>query len=325
MEFDSWVFTSKNAGGNYKIYIHLPAGYDTTKTSYPVLYLTDGDWNMTVATTCINMLRQDYILNEPILVGIGYGEEKNNRSYDLNPDAGGEAFYQFISKELMPVINKRYRTNHDDALYGHSFGGYFTNFVLFNHTETFDKYLIGAIPVWYKFPRTPTKEAKNYFQSHDSLRVEIFMGVGSFEGTTVKEMEAFESYLKKLNYRGATLEMRITPNAGHGGGITQIMEDAISISYCKKHKPLLISKANLRRFVGNYVYEKDSGNVAHIYIQNDKLYFQDPYYLSELKPFKEKSFFIPVNEYVDIIFKDDQMAILFPGDPDRIYYKKKKK
>src|SRR4051812_37251972 len=72
-ELVSWDFHSKIIGEDYTIYVHYPPGYDTTKTKYPVLYMTDGDWNMTVAMNCFRMLRQDYETTEPLIVGIGYG------------------------------------------------------------------------------------------------------------------------------------------------------------------------------------------------------------------------------------------------------------
>src|SRR5688572_13196349 len=60
-------------GDEFTIYVLKTGGYDTTDKKLPVLYMTDGDWNMTVAMNCFSMLRQDYTTHEPLVVGIGYG------------------------------------------------------------------------------------------------------------------------------------------------------------------------------------------------------------------------------------------------------------
>src|ERR1700753_636488 len=74
-----WDYHSVTVNDDYRIYVHVPPGYDTTKRTYPVLYLTDGDWDKNVAINSFNMLRQDYTANEAIIIGIGYGDHPNQR------------------------------------------------------------------------------------------------------------------------------------------------------------------------------------------------------------------------------------------------------
>src|SRR4051812_26881145 len=90
-KIDTWKIHSAAIGEDYTIYVLKTDAYDTTKDKLPALYMTDGDWNMTVAMNCFSMLRQDYITHEPLVVGIGYGTSKNNRSRDLDPATGGPA------------------------------------------------------------------------------------------------------------------------------------------------------------------------------------------------------------------------------------------
>ena len=108
---DTWSIHSNGIGEDYTLYVLRTAAYDTSNIQLPVLYMTDGDWNMTVAMNCFSMLRQDYNTREPLIVGIGYGKGKNQRSRDLSPETGGPAFLTFIEKEVMPFIDKKYRTN----------------------------------------------------------------------------------------------------------------------------------------------------------------------------------------------------------------------
>src|SRR5205809_5028498 len=108
---DTWVIHSSSIGEDYTIYVLRTETYDTTNIRLPVLYMTDGDWNMTVAMNCFRMLRQDYVTREPLIVGIGYGKGQNKRTRDLDPQGGGPAFLNFIEKEVMPFINHQYRKN----------------------------------------------------------------------------------------------------------------------------------------------------------------------------------------------------------------------
>jgi predicted alpha/beta superfamily hydrolase len=165
-------------GENYTLYVLRPAVYDTTSVKLPVLYMTDGDWNMTVAMNCFSMLRQDYDTREPLIVGIGYGKGKNQRFRDLDPATGGPAFLTFIETEVMPFINTRYRTNKEKAIYGYSMGGMFTTYTLFNRPDLFDMVFIGA-------PGNSGGQlmnaARTYFKTHKELKSKVFIGVGSYE------------------------------------------------------------------------------------------------------------------------------------------------
>lgn len=89
---DTWSISSTTIGEDYTLYVLRTAAYDTSNIQLPVLYMTDGDWNMTVAMNCFSMLRQDYNTREPLIVGIGYGKGKNQRFRDLNPESGGTCF-----------------------------------------------------------------------------------------------------------------------------------------------------------------------------------------------------------------------------------------
>ncbi|RYY11106.1 MAG: hypothetical protein EOO04_35805, partial [Chitinophagaceae bacterium] len=117
-KIETWKIHSSVIGEDYTLYVLKTDGYDTTTNRLPVLYMTDGDWNMTVAMNCFSMLRQDYITHEPLVVGIGYGANENKRFRDLDPATGGPNFLSFIEKEVMPFIDKQYRTNDERAIYG---------------------------------------------------------------------------------------------------------------------------------------------------------------------------------------------------------------
>jgi len=234
---DTWSMHSATIGEDYTLYVLRTAAYDTSDIQLPVLYMTDGDWNMTVAMNCFSMLRQDYNTREPLIVGIGYGKGKNQRSRDLDPESGGPAFLTFIEKEVMPFINRKYHPNKEKGIYGYSMGGMFTTYVLFNRPDLFDMVFIGA-PGNNGMQLMPA--AKQYFKDHTDLNSKVFIGVGSYEKEVVRNIDSFTNYLLSRNCPGLTIRKDFTPQANHGAALAQVMQNAIAFAYCERHKAITV-------------------------------------------------------------------------------------
>lgn len=316
-----WDYHSKTINEDYTIYVHFPPGYDTTKTKYPVLYMTDGDWNMTVAMNCFNMLRQDYETTEPLIVGIGYGTRTNMRSRDLNPATGGPNFLAFIEKEVIPFIQSKYRVTDNKALYGYSYGGMFTTSVLFGHPDLFNMIFIGA-PGNNGIELIPT--AQKYFTDHKDLNCSVFLGVGSYEHATANNIELFKAYMLKQNCKNLDIATAITPNAGHGAALAQVMQNAIAFAYCKKHRPITVPVKQLEKYTGDYTLAGKPELKFKFYTADNNLYFKGGDGLPTLLvPYTKDGFFMYENEKTDISFKEEngKMYILAgsPGEkPDRL-------
>ncbi|OOQ57989.1 alpha/beta hydrolase [Mucilaginibacter pedocola] len=320
-EMVKWEYSSKVIGEDYTIYVHFPPGYDTTKTKYPVLYMTDGDWNMTVAMNCFNMLRQDYETTEALIVGIGYGSRPNKRSRDLNPETGGPKFISFIEQEVIPFIQSKYRVNDNKALYGYSFGGMFTTMVLFQHPGLFDMVFIGA-PGNEGNDLIPS--AKKYFANHTDLNCRVFAGVGSYEHNNVKNIADFKTYLDSRHAKGLVVKTAIAPNANHGAALAQVMQNAIAFGYCKMHTPITVPATTLQQYAGNYTIAGNKTDKFKIYAKGNALYFTENEGLpTQLVPYGKNAFFMYENEKADITFNTEggKMYLLFgfPGEkPTRL-------
>src|ERR1700741_1860557 len=63
------------------ILVRTPAGYETNKVSYPVLYMTDGDAHMGHTASTIEFLTQNGRIPDLIVVGI----TNTDRTRDLTP------------------------------------------------------------------------------------------------------------------------------------------------------------------------------------------------------------------------------------------------
>jgi len=309
-----WDYHSKNIGEDYTIYVNVPSGYDTTKTNYPVLYLTDGDWNLNMAIDCFSMLEQDYETTDPIIVAIGYGSRENMRARDFEPDKGGPKFYSFIADEVMPFINSKYRVNGNNALYGYSYGGIFATWVLFEHPDVFKTVFIGAPG---NNGRDLMPAAKKYFANHTDLNNKVFVGVGSYEHETAGNIDSFKTYLLNKSLKNLDLKTAIAPDAGHGTALAAVMQSAMKFGYCKTHTEIHQTAEQLKRYTGSYTLKSMPKIKFRLFTVGDALYFQQGDNLPvHFVPCGDDSFFMYENELTTIYYKEsDGKKYMLAGQP----------
>jgi predicted alpha/beta superfamily hydrolase len=136
-----------------KIIIRLPDDYDTSKKTYPVLYLLDGNSNGLLETvSAMNKLELDENIPKMIVIAIGNTDRDRDmmplstKQYTV-PVAGAEQFLAFIGDELIPQIEKKYRSNQQRILCGKSLSGLFTLYALLTRPQLFGSY-IGRSAGW---------------------------------------------------------------------------------------------------------------------------------------------------------------------------------
>lgn len=118
-------FPSAALGETRIVHINLPPNYRLAKRRYPVVVLLDGQvrpfFEMAVAATGYSLTGdvRDFAIPEQIVVGV----EQGDRSADLS--RRDEAFTRFLTDELLPFIDREYRTVPYRTLIGHSLGGRF--------------------------------------------------------------------------------------------------------------------------------------------------------------------------------------------------------
>ncbi len=135
---------------------------------------------------------------------------------------GAKEFLEFIRQELIPFIDNNYPTlKGDRAINGHSFGGLFGLYVLFNKPDTFNNYIIGSPGIAWGNEYI-LKQAETFVAQNDSLKAKIYMAAGSLEETgedpgsrTVTNMFRMENILRKKNLKGMELRTRLFPDETH--------------------------------------------------------------------------------------------------------------
>lgn len=300
-----WQYHSRVIGDDYTIYVSLPSAYDSTKT-YPVLYMTDGDWNMHLAQDCFSMLEQDYTTVTPVIVGIGYGNRENHRARDYEPKTGGPKFFSFLQTELMPFIESRYHSNGNNALFGYSYGGVFASYVLFEHSGIFNTVLMGAPGNGGGEITTLTSSAQNFFSTHEELRCNVFAGVGAYEPEKVANVKDFDTYLKSKKLKTLHCKTVIVPGVAHGAALAPVMQSAFKFAYCELHSAITLPVAGLMMYTGNYRIADNPKLQLKAFVRDNDLFLQvGNIKTMQLVPYGKDKFFMYEDEHVDVSFKNE--------------------
>lgn len=228
-------FVSQSNGVNYNLYIHLPKNYGLSTKHYPIIYLLDADYSFLLAKQIIEHLSDRNRIEEYIIVGIAYAdfEYKKNRTRDYTPSyvsdggygpeyqkysGGANKFYQFINKELMPYMSKHYRITKDNTFVGHSFGGLFGIYLLLNHPETFDNYIIVSPSLWYD-NHLLLKAAKNKQTLSVKKPIKLLLFIGEKENNgdyrMVDDLKNLNTIINKKSHQNMVSSMEIILNMDH--------------------------------------------------------------------------------------------------------------
>lgn len=231
-DIESRVVTSAMSGREYQISVALPLGYADSLDRYPVLYALDANGQFgTVAETARYLAAIDWAqIPELLVVGIGYPSggrfvhSRSHRLYDLTPtnDAkwearftgpsdgagGGPDFLRFLREELFPLIDAEYRTDPSDrALYGHSVGGLFGLYALFEAPGTFQRVIAGSPSLWWD-ERFMFGLEDAYAGANDSLAARVFLSMGMLEADGVRPDGDCACMLSNLRDLAGILELR---------------------------------------------------------------------------------------------------------------------
>jgi predicted alpha/beta superfamily hydrolase len=142
------TISSQKLNEDRQIFIGLPPSYDKNPDQkYPILLLLDGDFLFDPFQGALSYAYYWDDIPEVIIVGIS--QNKNNeRETDCIvdettglPSEKGESFYEFIGMELIPYIQKKYRTAPFKIIAGLDTTAAFSNFYLYKDNPVFDAYI----------------------------------------------------------------------------------------------------------------------------------------------------------------------------------------
>jgi predicted alpha/beta superfamily hydrolase len=241
--------TSKSNGIAYKLYVALPHGYASGNGRFPVVYLLDADYSFLIARNIVDHLSERNHLREVIVVGIAYDgplQYRLNRTRDYTPafsptggygpemqkvSGGGPKFRAAIEKDIIPLIDRNYRTVPGDrCLVGHSYGGLFAAWNLLATPSLFQRYIVVSPSLWYR-DRMIFPLLEEHAKTHGALPARVYFAVGAREGNSehdmVVDLQQFSSRLRKRQYQGLFLETAVLDDETHNSVFPRALSNGL--------------------------------------------------------------------------------------------------
>ncbi|MCE7990484.1 MAG: alpha/beta hydrolase [Roseivirga sp.] len=187
---------------DFEIMVGLPFGYAQSNTRYKVLYVLDANVTFGMVNDIQTLMSFEPEHPALIVVGIGYKDFGNwiqKRSRDYMPSTAGKApgsggtdkFLSFLENQLIPEVDKKFKTNGSNLIYGHSTAGLFGLYSLFTRPALFEGYIITS----------PSVDEDNGF-SHNLFKspsgstepARVFISYGNREKASFQS--AYKSFLE---------------------------------------------------------------------------------------------------------------------------------
>ncbi|MCL6293704.1 alpha/beta hydrolase [Jejuia spongiicola] len=140
------TFESSKLGETRELKIQLPRGYEGNQDKkYPLFVVLDGDYLFEAVAGNVDYYSYWEDMPEAIVVGINQLDKRfDDCMYGQNslPTETGAAFYEFIGMELIPYIEKTYRTENFRVAVGHGETANFINYYLLKQQPLFQGYVV---------------------------------------------------------------------------------------------------------------------------------------------------------------------------------------
>lgn len=217
------VLYSKQLNEERRILVKLPADYSSnTKNKYPVIYLPGSKDDLPMLAGLLDRLSVQNVAPGVIIAII----ENTDRTRDLTPTVnqdprgpvgqggGGDKYLDFIEMELIPHMDKTFRTHDYRIFSGSSIGGLLVIHALHTRPHLFQAHLAFSPAVWWG-ARTTVKEAQQFIAKTSRLENYLYMNIGEEGGEMREVYDAFHSFLQNNKPTDFRLETDVFPKVAH--------------------------------------------------------------------------------------------------------------
>ena len=182
--------------------VALPPSYATEPARrYPVLYLLDAQDMFAHVSAVVDQLSRYGDIPEMLVVGV----DSTARLRDLTPtdwsqmngeDGGGPKFKRFLGEELIPRIDRAYRTDDYRILFGHSLGGLFALYSATDPASPFRAHLAIA-PTLDWDAHWALRQAEAGFGGKRSAQAFLYVARGDDLGQALADFDGFVAAVRK--------------------------------------------------------------------------------------------------------------------------------
>ena len=209
---------SQVLGEERTILVRVPPNYERTDEKFPVIYMLDA--HAPQNAMMVGIIEQQVwggVMPEMIVVGI----QNTNRTRDMTPtkteragSGGADKFLQFIETEVIPMVEKNYRTQPFKIFAGHSLGGLTAVYTFISRPDLFNAY-IAASPVLHWDNDFVIKRAEEIFKQKREFKKTMFIALGD-EPDYTKGFNSFQDLLKRSKPKNFEYEFQQYRDENHG-------------------------------------------------------------------------------------------------------------
>lgn len=222
---DSLTFTSAILGETREINIWLPAAYESGDTRYPALYVIDGglDQDFEHIAGLAQYGEVAAMFRPMIVVGVKTIDRQKELTspvdtalYKNEFPTHGEAavFRAFITDEVIPMIDARYRTNGETAVIGESLAGLLITEIFLKSPSMFDHYIAISPSVWWD-EGALGKSAEMDLGNLDRRERSVYFALANEGPQTTKAMKRIVSALEDKKAPGLRWTYSDRPDLEH--------------------------------------------------------------------------------------------------------------
>lgn len=227
---------SRHLGATRGYRVQLPASYDPRGTErYPLLVVLDAEAHFDHVASTARFLAREGEVPELIVVGVAAGVRVHDYTQTDWPQqwigGGGAArFKRFVADELLPAIDRAWRTDGTRLLMGHSAAGQFALHVLATEAELFQGY-------WLMSPsldwdgRLPVRELAQGLDRRDRLPAFLYVAEEPSYGRALNDQLALRQVLQDRAPRGLHWQVVPYPRETHGSLVLPATLDALRATF----------------------------------------------------------------------------------------------
>lgn len=249
--------TSTKLGEDRQLKIQLPRNYEKNKDkSYPIFIVLDGDYLFEPVAGNVDYYSYWEDIPEMIVVGINQSTTRESDAfYDDQrylPAESGAAFFEFLGLELMPFLDKNYRTESFRVIIGHDLTSNFLNYYLLKEKPLFQGYINLS-------PDLSPEMANRVTTSLTSTASPTwyYLATSSEDIPDLKNgILSFDSQLKNINNENVHYNFDNFDDATHYSLVGKAIPNAIEQIF-KVYRPITITDYNrvlLQTSVSSYDY-----------------------------------------------------------------------
>ncbi len=225
----SIAFHSKILDRDLNISLYLPSDYGSGGTRYPVLY-DPNDFLFKYDVGTVELLSIMNFIPRTIVVGIpgiqgGYVPTPYEQR-GAEP-AAADLTLKFYRDELIPFVERNYRTANYRILYSHSVGGLLTMYTLFSQPDLFSAY-IASSPWFQANNQYWLKNIDRMYKAESLQHKTLFMTVGKDETDLTRSTYVeLEQWMNKKDLKGLRWKSVWFDGVDHGSMVGKSLYDGL--------------------------------------------------------------------------------------------------